>query len=78
MTGNVWEWLGDDWHANYAGAPIDGRAWIDTESADRRVVRGGCWSGLGSRARSAFRAHFSLGDLDIRLGFRLVRASPSR
>ena len=27
MGGNVWEWTGDCWNPNYAGAPDDGTAW---------------------------------------------------
>lgn len=27
MHGNVWEWIEDDWHDNYNGAPTDGSAW---------------------------------------------------
>ena len=33
MHGNVWEWVEDDWHDNYKGAPDDGRAWIETPEA---------------------------------------------
>ena len=25
--GNVWEWCGDNWHADYMGAPQDGSVW---------------------------------------------------
>ena len=28
MHGNVWEWVEDDWHGNYDGAPTDGSAWL--------------------------------------------------
>ncbi len=27
MHGNVWEWVEDSWHENYAGAPTDGSPW---------------------------------------------------
>ena len=26
-AGNVWEWVQDNWHENYQGAPADGTAW---------------------------------------------------
>ena len=28
MHGNVWEWIQDCWNGDYAGAPIDGQAWM--------------------------------------------------
>lgn len=51
MLGNVWEWVEDEWHENYRGAPTDGSAWKDTGAARNPhlcVLRGGSWSG-GSR-----------------------------
>ncbi|CAN0596359.1 unnamed protein product, partial [Ectocarpus sp. 12 AP-2014] len=27
MSGNVWEWVQDDWHENFIGAPDNGKAW---------------------------------------------------
>ena len=27
MHGNVWEWVADCWHENYAQAPGDGTVW---------------------------------------------------
>lgn len=43
MSGNVWEWVEDDWHSNYTGAPTNGSAWVDDPRASFRVVRGGCF-----------------------------------
>jgi hypothetical protein len=43
MSGNVWEWCEDVWHANYKGAPDNGSAWIKGGEQNRRVVRGGSW-----------------------------------
>ena len=74
MHGNVWEWVEDDWHNNYDGAPDDGSAWIDEPRGVDRVVRGGGWGNLARRCRSASR----YGDRpDFRfggLGFRLARS----
>lgn len=44
MAGNVHEWLEDDFHGNYAGAPNDGSAWIDSPRSPMRIMRGGSWS----------------------------------
>ena len=41
MHGNVWEWVEDDWHRTYDGAPSDGSAWVDKSRGADRVMRGG-------------------------------------
>jgi len=56
MSGNVWEWCEDDWHDNYNGAPTDGRAWIDSPRGNRRVLRGGSWSGNSGYCRVSNRS----------------------
>ena len=43
MHGNVWEWVADCWHENYARAPRDGSAWTSGGNCSRRVLRGGSW-----------------------------------
>ena len=43
MHGNVWEWVADCWHENYARAPRDGTAWTSGGNCGRRVLRGGSW-----------------------------------
>ena len=43
MAGNVWEWVEDCWHENYARAPSDGTAWTSGGNCGRRVLRGGSW-----------------------------------
>ncbi len=37
MHGNVWEWVQDEWHENYEGAPVDGSAWVHNESQESAV-----------------------------------------
>ena len=37
MHGNVWEWVEDDWHDSYEGAPDDGTPWIDKPRGSTRV-----------------------------------------
>jgi eukaryotic-like serine/threonine-protein kinase len=56
MLGNVWEWVEDTWHDSYAGAPADGRAWIDPGGESNRVLRGGGWRYVPQSARSAMRS----------------------
>ena len=46
MHGNVWEWVADCWHENYARAPRDGTAWTSGGNCGRRVLRGGSWNSL--------------------------------
>ena len=72
MHGNVGEWVQDNWHGNYNGAPTDGSSWEDSYN---RVTRGGIWNGPAGFGRSAFRSlsgsDFSYGHV----GFRLLRIS---
>ena len=76
MHGNLWEWVEDDWHADYEGAPVDGRAWVDEPRGNRRVVRGGCWVTDAHFCRSASRSSASPGDGGPHRGFRLSRSVP--
>ncbi|UVW26903.1 SUMF1/EgtB/PvdO family nonheme iron enzyme [Massilia sp. H6] len=73
MHGNVWEWVQDALHANYEGAPLDGRAWESGGDASRRILRGGSWQYHPRYLRSALRNAYA-GTLsnDI-IGFRVVR-----
>ncbi|MDQ1256879.1 MAG: Serine/threonine-protein kinase pkn1, partial [Candidatus Hydrogenedentes bacterium] len=73
MSGNVWEWLEDDWHVDYSGAPVNGSAWIDSPRGTRRLERGGAWSYSGYTCRSALRCStYPVNEYDF-LGFRLCR-----
>jgi len=72
MHGNVWEWVQDEWHGNYNGAPIDGSAWESGDSSDR-VVCGGSWHNVARFCRSANHRSNDPGDRSYDLGFRLLR-----
>jgi len=74
MHGNVWEWVEDDWHDDYKGAPDDGRAWIGESRSDGRVFRGGSWFSSARGCRSARRGSFPPGSHYSDLGFRLARS----
>jgi formylglycine-generating enzyme required for sulfatase activity len=77
MHGNVWEWVEDDWHDDYTGAPTDGSAWIETHRGDGRVLRGGSWFGSAGVCRSACRLWFGPVNRDVIFGFRVVLLSSS-
>ncbi len=72
MHGNVWEWVQDEWHVSYDGAPSDGSAWEDGSGA-YRVFRGGCWNFNARFCRSAIRNPGVPGFCDGSMGFRLLR-----
>jgi formylglycine-generating enzyme required for sulfatase activity len=74
MHGSVWEWLEDDWHHSYDVAPDDGSAWVDNPRGTFRVIRGGCWSDVARRCRSAARSrHRPSYYYSNDIGFRLAR-----
>ena len=73
MHGNVWEWVEDCWHVNYAGAPKDGRAWTSSSDCSGRVLRGGSWLFNPKVLRAAVRYWYDDGLRDVDLGFRVAR-----
>ena len=73
MHGNVWEWVADCWHENYARAPRDGSAWTSGGNCGRRVLRGGSWNNLPAILRSADRSYFVAGTRYVSFGFRVSR-----
>ncbi len=72
MAGNVIEWVEDDWHESYDGAPSDGRAWVDDPRGDRRAVRGGSWLSTAWFCRAASRYKHEDDYRNYALGFRVV------
>jgi formylglycine-generating enzyme required for sulfatase activity len=74
-AGNVWEWVQDNWHDNYRGAPSNGSVWGSGDSR-YRVFRGGGWYGSAVYLRTAFRLFDEpdyRGDRYHSVGFRLLR-----
>ena len=72
MNGNVWEWVQDEWHEDYNGAPSDGTAWEEGSTLDR-VSRGGSWYCSTGFCRSAARFRREPENRFGNLGFRLLR-----
>ncbi|MDY9926773.1 formylglycine-generating enzyme family protein [Methanosarcina sp.] len=76
IYGNVGEWVQDEYHISYKGAPSDGRAWenpFSNVSVPVRIRRGGGWNGSAGCCRSAERL-FAAQDRRLNsLGFRVVR-----
>ncbi len=75
IYGNVWEWVADEWHKNYSGAPEDGRAWgasAENKTA-YRVLRGGSWSSDPFKMRSAARGARGPDFRSFRIGLRVAR-----
>jgi formylglycine-generating enzyme required for sulfatase activity len=82
IVGNVGEWIQDDWHWNYHGAPTDGSAWEGIEgtlrrladvwfkAANSRVVRGRTAGGLASP--------FDINSVLARVSFRLFAPANDR
>jgi formylglycine-generating enzyme required for sulfatase activity len=56
MHGNAWEWVQDNWHEDYAGAPSDGAVRPGGDKT-QRAKRGGGWYSLVVDLRSARRRH---------------------
>jgi formylglycine-generating enzyme required for sulfatase activity/rhodanese-related sulfurtransferase/predicted nucleic acid-binding Zn-ribbon protein len=72
MAGNVREWVGDCYHPNYSGAPLDGSAWVDRKCRER-VVRGGAYNKTSDSMRSTWRGHLKPNLRFSYTGFRIVR-----
>ena len=78
MSGNLYEWMVDQFHPFYDGAPMDETPWCDQANcylsmpADR-VVRGGSWltdaNNLRNSNRYSYVDHFKYDNI----GFRIVK-----
>jgi formylglycine-generating enzyme required for sulfatase activity len=72
MLGNVLQWTQDCWHANYAGAPVDGSAWADGDCSVHEI-RGGSWFSNPAYVRADYRDRFPADYRTSSVGIRLVR-----
>lgn len=72
MHGNVWEWVEDNWHPDYQGAPLDGVVWHGGD-VSLRVLRGGSWNSKPDGLRSAVRYSNQPTNRVINYGFRVAR-----
>jgi formylglycine-generating enzyme required for sulfatase activity len=76
IYGNVGEWVQDEYHISYKGAPVDGSAWESlflSLSIPVRIRRGGGWNGNVGSCRSAERLFAPQDQRLNSLGFRVVR-----
>jgi formylglycine-generating enzyme required for sulfatase activity len=74
MHGNLWEWVEDQWHENYEGAPKDGSAWVENTRTQDRVARGGSFRSGAKYIRCASRGRPATNPRSFSdVGFRIAR-----
>lgn len=75
-VGNLFEWVVDCWHGDYAGAPEDGSPWTGGGDCSMRVLRGGSAAVNPRELRSANRYRNSTGIRNYSNGIRVARTLP--
>lgn len=75
ILGTVWEWVEDDHHPGFDGAPVDGRPWIDAPRGTRHILKGGSWADQPRVLRSATRLNNHPGPRIANVGFRVARSA---
>jgi formylglycine-generating enzyme required for sulfatase activity len=76
ILGNVTQWTEDCWSESYSDAPIDGAPWL-IGNCQRRVARGGDWSGFPWVIRSAARFGLTAESRVNLSGFRVAKTLQS-
>lgn len=71
MGGGVGQWIADNWHKNYKGAPSDGAVWLE-EGSYARVIRSGSWKNGPADARAGSRDRYDGRIRHPTLGFRIA------
>ncbi|MDB5386808.1 MAG: pkn1 2, partial [Planctomycetaceae bacterium] len=74
MHGYLWEYVSDDWHDNYTGAPTDGSSWDSKDKANAHVLRSGSWKDKFPSLRCAARRKLETTEKGDEIGFRCVKA----
>ena len=74
MAGNVWEWVEDDYHNTYEGAPSGGGAWIENPRTSK-IIRGGGLGGDNVNLRVSERYNCSFSERGY-IGVRCCRNAP--
>jgi len=75
MSGNVYEWVQDQYHDSYIDAPTDGSSWESPQYIHGRVCRGSCFKSSDPLAmRASFRTFYiNPSRADGIIGIRCVR-----
>jgi len=72
MSGNVWEWTQDCWHASYDGAPTNGQA-RESRACGQRILRGGSWIGVAGSLSATGRFGTPAATGNRNFGFRVAQ-----
>jgi len=73
VHGYLWEFVEDNWHDNFDGAPADGRAWTDADPK-KIVIRSGSWKDHYSKLTSSARKSLPITEGDDAIGLRCVKS----
>ena len=74
LSGNLSEWVEDDYHDTYDDAPEDGSAWVESPPLIDKVYRGGGWFFTQRYLTSTYRLKHGRSSHRDYIGFRLARS----